>query len=60
MDHEKLIDIFNLNLAASQFPAYTMDLHKVACVLSSCRSRVKIHELHDVPRYWPSVPQITP
>lgn len=58
MGHEKLIDIFDLNLAAPQFPTYTMDLHKAACVLSSRRSRVKIYELHDVLRYWPNVPQI--
>lgn len=60
MGHEKLMDIFDLNLAAPQFPAYTMDLHKVACVLSSRRSRVKIHELRDALRSWPNVPQMTP
>lgn len=47
-------------LLAPQFSAYTMDLYKVACVLSSHRSSVKIHELHDVLIYWPNMPQITP
>lgn len=55
MGHEKLIDIFDLNLAAPQFSAYTMDLHKAACVLSSHRGRVKIHELHDVLRNCPNM-----
>lgn len=32
MGHEKLIDIFDLNLAAPQFSTYTMNLHKAACV----------------------------
>lgn len=55
MGHKKLIDIFDLNLAAPQFSAYTMDLHKAAFVLSSHRSRVKIHKLDDVLRYHPKV-----
>lgn len=41
MGHEKLIDTFDLNLAAPQLSACTMDLHQETCVLSLHRSGLR-------------------